>query len=195
MKFKNIFASLCLLALSSTASAGLITFDDIGNQNQANFLGQHAGYNFSSPLAVIDLVGTGSWNMGTVSGDFGVLSNGYCNFCSITAIDSSDFYFGGVWAKRWATATDSGGNDSLFGSMRGMNDGQVVWQVSTGLNGSYKHFAAQNIAIDSLQLNFGHFFLIDDLTLSSTSTDVPEPSSLAILGLGLLGLVRFRKKA
>jgi hypothetical protein len=194
MKLKNILISLCLLALSSTASAGLITFDDIASQNSNRYVDQHAGYNFSRPLLAIDLVGP-IWNYGAVSGDFGVLGNGSCNFCSITAIDSSDFYFGGLWAKKWGTAIDSGGSDSLFGSMRGMNDGQVVWQVSTGLNGSYKHFSAQNIAIDSLQLNFGNYFIFDDLTLSSTPTDVPEPSSLAILGLGLLGLVRFRKKA
>lgn len=199
MKLKNILASLCLLTLSSTASAGLITFDDVpggSRQNDYADIGQYAGYNFSTNLDWLDVVGS-YWNYGTVSGEFGMLNNN-TGVGAITAIDGSDFYFGGIWAKKWDTGIDSGGNDSLFGTMRGMNDGQVVWQVSTGLNGSYKNFAAQNIAIDALQLGFGDYFLVDNLTLSSQptpSTDVPEPSSLAILGLGLLGLVRFRKKA
>jgi len=199
MKFKNILASLCLLALSTTASAGLITFDDVPSgsiQNSYGDVGQYAGYDFSVNLDWIDLVDY-PWNFGTVSGDFAMLNNN-AGVGNITATDDSDFYFGGLWAKKWGTGIDSGGSDSLFGYMRGLNDGQIVWEVSTALNGSYKNFAAQNIAIDELQLGFGNYFLVDNLTLSSQltpSTEVPEPSSLAILGLGLLGLVRFRKKA
>jgi hypothetical protein len=97
------------------------------------------------------------WNFGTVSGEFGLVNNNF-GVGVITAIDSSDFYFGGVWAKKWDTGIDSGGNDSLFGYMKGMNDGQVVWEVSTGLNGSYKFFEAQNTSIDALQLGFGNNF-------------------------------------
>jgi hypothetical protein len=45
MKLKNIIASFGLLALSSTASAGLITFDDVPGgsaQNSVADIGQYA---------------------------------------------------------------------------------------------------------------------------------------------------------
>lgn len=199
MSFKGFLASICLLTLSTTASATLITFDNIAGgsvQNSFSQVGVHAGYNISTNLHWIDVVNSG-WNFGAVSGDFALLNN-YSGVGIITATNNADFYFGGIWAKRWATAPNSGGADNLSGFLRGMKNNQVVWQVTTGLNGSYKFFGAQNFAIDQLELGFGNHFLADNLTLTRELTpnvNVPEPSSVAILGLGLLGLLRLRKKS
>ncbi len=199
MSFKGFLASICLLTLSTTASATLITFDNIAggsNQNSWASVGVHTGYNFSTNLHWIDVVNS-YWNYGAVSGDFALLNN-YSGVGIITASNNADFYFGGIWAKSWGTAANSGGPDYLSGFLRGMKNNQVVWQVTTGLNGSYKFFGAQNFAIDQLQLGFGNHFIADNLTLTrelAPSVNVPEPSSVAILGLGLLALLRLRKKS
>ncbi|MCP4984937.1 MAG: PEP-CTERM sorting domain-containing protein [Colwellia sp.] len=204
MKLKNTLASLCYILTSLTASAELITFDDVPNgsipQNNRP-LAQYAGFTFSN-LNWVD-VSDNSYNYGAVSGDFAMLSMTFGEVNTIKAADDSDFYFGGLWAKSWGRTPESSGVDTSWGFMRGKKSNQVVWEVAVSLNGSYEFLEAQNNAIDELEFDFYSVsysplgFLVDDLTLSNqlaSSTDVSEPSSLAILGLGLLGLMRFRKK-
>ena len=105
----------------------------------------------------------------------------------ITDAGGDDFTFDGLWAKKWATGPESGGPDTLFGLLEGYNDGNLVWSVNTGLNGSYELYGAQNGAIDELHLAFGNYFLVDDISLNAAQV-VPEPAPLALLSFGLVGL-------
>ena len=198
MGFKSILLTTAVLALSTNVSAVTLTFDDIAGGSIQNTFGDvtsYQGFNFTSTLDWIDVEGSPSWNFGAVSGDFALLNNNGGTGI-ITAADSSDFTFDGVWAKSWATPANSGGGDTVFGTLAGYNNGNLVWSVSTGLNGSYEFYAAQTGLIDELHLGFGNHFLVDDLSLNEASV-VPIPAAVWLFGSGLIGLVGVarRKKA
>lgn len=193
---KTIGCMLLALGLSQSASATVLTFDDIPGgsiQNEVGNMPTYQGYNLSPTLDWLDLVGS-SWSFGAHSGDYGILNNN-SGVGTITKATGADFYFDGLWAKKWNTASQSGGDDSLFGTLSGYNNGILVWSVDTGLNGSYEFYGPQAAAIDELRLGFGNNFLVDDITLSDSRGTVPEPASLTLLGLGLglAALVRRRK--
>ncbi len=196
---KKIMFLLSLLTLTSQANAALLTFDDIAGgskQNNVGIMPVYNGFVFSSTLQWID-VESSNWNHGAYSDDFALLNN-FHGIGIITEENGAYFTFDGLWAKKWATGKDSGGADSLFGTLQGYKDGVLAWSINTGLNGSYKYFGAQSGLIDELRLGFGNNFLVDNLALNhNTSTPVPEPAPLALLALGLagIGLMRRRKSA
>jgi MYXO-CTERM domain-containing protein len=195
MKHIALVGALVAAFTLPTAGAVTLNFDDVGVQNQyINFDQPYQGFNFSFTLDVIDLVDS-VWDFGARSGEFALLNN-YGGVGTVTAADGGDFSFDGVWAKVWSTTPESGGAPSLFGSMRGLNDGAVIWSVDTALNGSYQFFGAQAGQIDTLELGFGNFFQADDLSLNGVSV-VPEASTWAMmaLGLGALGALRRRRAA
>jgi hypothetical protein len=193
---RKIFLILGLSVLASSAqpvSAATLTFDDVPGgsvQNDYGDMPTYQGFDFSFTLDWIDVVGSPAWNFGAHSGDFAILNNNH-GAGTITAADSSDFTFDGLWAKKWATPPDSNGPDTLFGTLRGYNNGLLVWTVLTGLNGSYEFYGPQAGAIDELILDFGNNFLVDDLTLNGATTAVPDSTSTLVLMIivGLVGVV------
>ena len=193
------FLCLCVAPLlifgSQTVSAAILTFDDVPGGSIKGDYGEmpiYQGYTFSSTLDWIDVVDS-SYNYGAYSGDFALINNaGGVG----TVIESStiDFTFGGLWAKSSRTAPDSGGDDILFGTISGYNNGDLVWELATGLNGSYEYYAAQAGMIDELRLDLGNFFLVDDLELNA----VPVPAAAWLFGSGLIalfGVARRRSQA
>ena len=172
-----------------------MTFEDVpGGSSPGGFgpMPTYLGFNFNSTLNWID-VSPFAYNYGAKKGDFALLNN-YSGVGIITEENNEDFTFDGLWAKAWLTAPQSGGPDIRFGTLEGFNDGQLVWSVDTALNGSYRYFAPQDGLIDELRLGFGNHFLVDELRLNHFPENIPEPSTLAIFTLSLLGLTARRFK-
>lgn len=193
-KVKGLILGLSF-CLFSSVNASTLTFDDIpgSSQNSYGGVGTYEGFSFSSNLDWIDVVG--AYNYGAVSGDFALLNN-YSGIGTITEQSGADFTFDGLWAKRWGTVPESGGVDSLFGTLSGYNNGSLVWSVVTSLNGSYEFYAAQLGLIDELRLGFGNYFLVDNLSLNGVSgvSNVPLPAALFMLAPALLGFIGFRRR-
>lgn len=184
---------LSSLCIGSAHSANL-TFDDVpGGSIHGSFgdMPTYQGFNFSATLDWVDVV---AWPFGAHSGSFAILNN-QGGVGTITRSDSSDFTFGGLWAKQWRTPAQSGGVAKVFGSVKGFNNGIEIWSIATALNGSYQLIGGQAQPIDELRLGLGNFFLADNLTVTAV-TAVPEADTWALLlvGLGLVGAATRRRQ-
>jgi hypothetical protein len=126
---------------------------------------------------------TGSWS-GELAGSGGTLSQ----IISTTNGHNYDFSF---WLKDAATGTNS------FTASFGAN--QVLHLVNPG-NFSYtlEDFTVAatgpNTTISFAAVQFGGAVDLDDVSVTDLGASVPEPSSLALLGSGLLVLCLFRRR-
>ncbi|SNR47928.1 hypothetical protein [Puniceibacterium sediminis] len=194
-----ILTILTSLMFATSSGAVILSFDDVPGgsiQNGDGNMPTYQGYVFSYTLDWVDLEGS-VWKYGAHSGDFAILNNN-AGIGSVMADDNSDFTFEGLWAKMWYTPKESGDYATLSGTLEGYNDGNLIWSISTVLNGSYQYFVAQEGPIDDLRLGFGNYFLVDDLELKEYSppVPVPVPAGLPLMlgGLGMIALLRFRPR-
>lgn len=117
-------------------------------------------------------------------------------FVTLTAADASPFSLTSIDAGNWQAATTAGSID-LIGHL--VSGGTVTTSITAGK--TWETFAISGFH-DLISVDFYgravYAVAIDNLELNATpSSNVPEPTSIALLGLGLAGLVagRRRKKA
>lgn len=183
---------------ATPASAAIINFDDI--ISGVNFAAVHNGYaglnwdNFF--VGNSEYVEGPGFAAGAISGEY-VAVNGYANPASILAI-SGTFSFDGGWFT-------SGWHDDTFLLIEGFTDDDDLPDYSltlpldtltplflsvnwTGLQ--RLTFTSSNDVVPSLA-----HFVLDDLRINvSTTTEVPEPLTIGLFGLGLLGIAGARRR-
>ncbi|GMR01543.1 MAG: hypothetical protein BMS9Abin19_0939 [Gammaproteobacteria bacterium] len=194
-KFSHIIIMPLIIFGAQTSSAAVLTFEDVPEGSLQDKFGNmltYKGFDFSRTptLDWIDVTGP-NWNYGARSGDFALVNN-EGGTGEINAVSNTYFTFDGLWAKKWGTSPDSGGVDSLLGTLSGYNNGVQIWLVNTSLNGSYEFYGPQAGLIDKLKLGFGNNFLVDDIVLNA----VPAPAAIWLFGSGLIALAgAARRKA
>jgi len=250
MKLKNILASVCLLALSSTASAGVIDYttfnwsgecsdclSDKGDRSyedstpatgniildgftegqdfvfdQSNFVSfQYDGpsthvdqlvihnANYSEDDQWIDqsnilfaqtgYTGYTGYNVIPTLNPDAVLA-GYTHFAEDMVVngwikgDLSSYFLN----LTFDTFVPVVGNE--YKPLSSFEPGDTAIFSLKTFNISYASNGDWSITVDGTPNDIGR-----GASIALAATQVPEPSSVAILGLGLLGLMRFRKKA
>lgn len=190
---KFLAAAGLALGLLAPAQATLLTFEDTPAGNMSTYQG------FTWLTSDVENVLDYSWMPGlkdsAVSGTHVVVSNvrGNNGFSAATAFSLNSGYFtsyngtdmqmtataylnGKIVDTRLITITDQRPTFVVFDQAIFGNITQVTFSNYSGIEST------------------GNLLAFDDLTVNAGAAgDVPEPASIALLGLGLLGLVSVRR--
>ena len=201
MKFSK-FIALSALVYAAHSQATTVTFDDLNTRDNFGNLGisnTYQGFQWSSSGAsnagwavatttnrvyreqVTPVSGAGyAWNWGGVRSmyiDFGA------------AEDVAGAYFSGIY-----TFGQSSNTIQMFGydSSHHLVANSSILNLIDGFN--YLTAGFSNVySIEIRSDRASSWFLADDIQLTA-SNNVPEPSSIALLGLGLAGLAMMRRR-
>lgn len=177
--FKSFLAVTAVLAMSA-ANATVIDFEDLAGQSglPANYAGLTWGsqwMHYDSPQSPYT----------PASGTQRIYNNDSSGSTDWFKFSSDVVFNGAYFAGRDAAQFE------LY------NDGALMFTSSTLSLSALPTFMASGYSglIDEVRLNVTNgYFVMDDVTYNRSSNDVPEPSGIALLGLGLFALAGLRRK-
>lgn len=182
-------ACLLFLVLASGAEAIVLTFDDVPGANadiwDNPIPAGYGGLNWSQFNVLHESLhpGTG-YEYGVVSGEWVAF-----NFQNNMAVVSDGLFdFNGAWIT---SAWDS--TDIL--TVQGFLDGNLLYSIDLVINNlTPTWLQADFFGVDTLTFDSaGYHFAMDNFTFNE-GAPVPEPSTLLLLGAGIVGLAVYRKK-
>lgn len=207
--FSRLLAGLAIVLSAPAAIAQTsIGFEELGPSlgSGAAVANGYRGLNWTvvNPMGYIT---QGNTNYTDIVCRSGANTNcGYNGFGGITGLTSAAPITLNGWIRRWNWNNNAGSATSVL--IEALNSGgSVVGSQLLALTGSYQAFSMTTLFTTlrftptggtglqcSGPTNCG-YFLIDDLTVNPANPNVvPEPSTYALLGTGLAGLLAVRRR-
>lgn len=191
---KKLLVSFLLL-IASNSQATVINFDDItlaGTYDNIQGLGQvnYAGFIWDIDWFVGDTSHHSTYANSATSGSQ-YLSNGQ-NSTNLTISSNTLFDFDGAWVgaptisnpASWVNITAY----DLLNNVIGSTGNVAINNNMSWINGGFENVSYLNITREN------GWFTLDDFTVNSNSSVIPEPSTISIIALAMLGFAARRVK-
>jgi hypothetical protein len=190
----QIALATAALSLSLTASATTITFNSLehtGSNYQSMATYQEGGFNLDAHGSFASAEqGTTGWYFGSAS----LFNNAMGGTTTLTKIGGGTFSFDSIDLAPVSTTYSTGATVSFTGQVHGGGTVNQAFTLSNGYAFSTFSFSGFN-NLDSVSwVQASPFHQFDNLVLDQSS-NVPEPASLALIGLAAAAMGLARRKS
>jgi hypothetical protein len=193
---KKLLGFICavtlVLGVVGSASALILDFEDLYTSSFQAIPNGYGGFNWNAATQIgvinADYHPDSGYDYGSVSGDMAAFNYYGDTPSDIDLVGFGTFTFNGAWfTSAWYDQTIS------FG---GYNNGSLLYTSSNySINTTDPLWIALDWSgIDRLEINSTNYQWVMDNFTYNESAPVPEPSTILLVGTGLLGIIGFGRK-